>query len=36
MIGLEDEKIELIAQCAKLEHDIDFMKRLEKVGKQFN
>ena len=36
MIGLEDEKIELIAQCAKLEHDIDFMKRLQKVGKQFN
>ena len=36
VIGLEQEKLELMATCAKLEHDIAFMKRLDKVSKQFN
>ena len=33
VIGLEQEKLELMATCAKLEHDIAFMKRLDKVSK---
>ena len=31
VMGLEDEKIELIYQCAHLEHDIDFLRRLDKL-----
>lgn len=36
VISLEQEKVDLMAQCAKLEHDISFMNNLQKVGKQFN
>lgn len=34
--SLEQEKLELLGQCAKLEHDITFMKLLFRVSKQFN
>ena len=35
LIALEDEKFDLITQCAQLEHDVEFLKRLNKLGRQF-
>lgn len=31
VMGMEEERINLIAKCARLEHDIEFLKRLDKV-----
>ena len=36
VLSLEQERLDLMAQCAKMEHDIAFMKKLEKLGKYFN
>ena len=35
VMGLEQTRIELISQCAKLEHEIEFLNKLDKCGKQF-
>jgi len=31
VMGLEEERISLISQCAKLEHDIKFLRRMDKL-----
>lgn len=36
VLSLEQERLDLISQCAKMEHEIAFMKRLGTLGKYFN